>query len=51
MVNGEEVPTVDADGSFMYFTHPLPDGENTITITAQNARGGVKTKQQQVMIQ
>jgi hypothetical protein len=51
MVNGEEVPTVDTDGSFMYFTHPLPDGENTITITAQNARGGVKTKQQQVMIQ
>jgi urease accessory protein UreE len=51
MVNGEEVPNVDPDGSFMFFTHPLPDGENTITITAQNTRGGVKTKQQQVVIQ
>jgi urease accessory protein UreE len=51
MVNGEEVPNVDSDGSFMFFTHPLPDGENTITITAQNARGGVRTKQQQVVIQ
>lgn len=51
MVNGEEVPNVDPDGSFMFFTHPLPDGQNTITITAQNARGGVRTKQQQVVIQ
>ncbi len=51
MVNGEEVPNVEADGSFMYFTRPLPDGENTITITAQNARGGVRTRQQQVVIQ
>jgi len=51
MVNGEEVPNVEADGSFRYFTHPLPDGDNTITVTAQNARGGVKTKQQQVVIQ
>jgi hypothetical protein len=51
MVNGEEVPNVDSDGSFMYFTHPLPDGENMITITAQNARGGVSTKQKPVVIQ
>jgi hypothetical protein len=51
MVNGQEVPVVGADGSFHYFTPPLPQGENVITITAQNAKGGVNTKQHTVVIQ
>lgn len=51
MVNGAEVPVVQGDGTFQFFTPPLPNGENTITVTAQNAKGGVKTKQQKVVIQ
>jgi len=51
MVNGQEVPVVGGDGSFQYFTPPLPNGENLITITAQNTRGGVKTLQKKVVIQ
>jgi len=51
MVNGQEVPVVGSDGSFHYFTPPLPQGENVITITAQNAKGGVNTKQHTVVIQ
>jgi hypothetical protein len=51
MVNGQEVPYIEPDGSFRYFTPPLPDGENVITITAQNARGGVNTQQKKVVIQ
>jgi hypothetical protein len=51
MVNGQEVPALASDGSFQYFTPPLPNGENLITITAQNTRGGVKTLQKKVVIQ
>jgi hypothetical protein len=51
MVNGREVPMVTDDGSFHYFTPPLPNGENMITITAQNSRGGVNTRQEKVVIQ
>jgi hypothetical protein len=51
MVNGREVPIVTDDGTFHYFTPPLPAGENLITITAQNAQGGVQTRQQKVVIQ
>jgi hypothetical protein len=51
MVNGREVPLVGTDGSFHYFTPPLPDGESVITITAQNSRGGVNTQQKKVMLQ
>jgi hypothetical protein len=51
MVNGHEVPVVGTDGSFRYFTPPLPNGETLITITAQNAKGGVNTQQQKVVIQ
>ncbi|MGZ4831326.1 MAG: FecR domain-containing protein [Terriglobales bacterium] len=51
MVNGTEVPGVREDGSFFFFTPPLPNGENIITVTAQNAKGGVKTKQQKILIQ
>ena len=51
MVNGHEVPVIGTDGSFHYFMPPLPTGESTITITAQNSKGGVNTQQQKVVIQ
>jgi len=51
MVNGREVPMVATDGSFHYFTPPLPNGESMITITAQNAQGGVNTQQKRIVIQ
>ena len=51
MVTGAEVPGVREDGSFFFFTPPLPNGENIITVTAQNAKGGVKTKQHKIVIQ
>jgi len=51
MVNGREVPMVSNDGSFHYFTPPLPAGESVITITAQNSKGGVNTLQKKVVIQ
>jgi hypothetical protein len=51
MVNGREVPMVTTDGTFHYFTPPLPAGESVITVTAQNSQGGVNTKQQKVVIQ
>ena len=51
MVNGREVPIVGDDGSFHYFTPPLPNGENLITVTVQNSKGGVNTRQEKVVIQ
>ena len=51
MVNGREVPVVGTDGSFHYFMPPLPAGESVITVTAQNAKGGVNTLQKKVVIQ
>ncbi len=51
MVNGREVPIVADDGSFHYFTPPLPNGENMITVTAQNSKGGVNTRQEKVVLQ
>jgi hypothetical protein len=51
MVNGREVAIVADDGTFHYFTPPLPGGESLITVTAQNSKGGVNTRQQKVVIQ
>jgi hypothetical protein len=51
MVNGREVPLIGTDGSFHYFTPPMPQGESVITVTAQNAKGGVNTLQKKVVIQ
>jgi hypothetical protein len=51
MVNGREVPIIETDGSFRYFTPSLPNGESVITVTAQNASGGVNTQQKRVVIQ
>jgi Glucodextranase, domain B len=50
MVNGQEA-VVASDGAFHHFTTPLPTGENLITVTAQNAKGGVNTQTRQVTIQ
>src|SRR5438132_9895403 len=51
MVNGREVPMISNDGTFHYFTPPLPTGEAVITITAQTAQGGVNTQQKKIIIQ
>ncbi len=51
MVNGSEVPMIATDGSFHYFTPPLPTGEAVITVTAQTAQGGVNTQQKKIIIQ
>ena len=51
MVNGREVPIISTDGTFHYFTPPLPTGEAVITITAQTAQGGVNTQQKKIIIQ
>ncbi len=51
IINNQEVSDVRPDGSFTFFTMQFPVGENVITVTAQNARGGVNTKQQTVVIQ
>jgi FecR protein len=51
MVNGSEVPLLTNDGSFHYFTPPLPTGEAVITVTAQTAQGGVNTQQKKIIIQ
>ncbi|MGE5112141.1 MAG: hypothetical protein ACM3JB_14860 [Acidobacteriaceae bacterium] len=51
MVNGQEVPLVTSDGAFQFLTPPLPSGENIVTVTAQNSKGGVNTKQKKVVIQ
>ena len=49
-VNGQEA-VVNGDGSFHHFTNPLPTGENMITVTAQNSKGGVNTVTKPVVIQ
>ena len=51
MINGQQVPAVAPDGTFTYFTPPMPSGENMISITAQNDRGDVNTQTKKVMIQ
>jgi FecR protein len=51
MVNGREVPLIETDGSFHYFTPPLAPGEAVITVTAQTAQGGVNTQQKKIVIQ
>ena len=51
MVNGAEVPVIKENGSFQYYTPPLPNGENVLTITVQDARGGVNTQTKKIVIQ
>ena len=51
MVNGEEVPVVGGDGTFRYYTPPLPQGESMITVTAQNTKGSVSTQTKKIVVQ
>jgi hypothetical protein len=51
MVNGQEVTPIQDDGTFTYFTPPLPTGDSVVTITAQNSKGGVATQTKKVIIQ
>ncbi len=51
LVNGQEVAIIAADGTFHHFTEPLPTGENWITVTAQNSKGGFNTVPTKVNIQ
>ena len=50
MVNGQEA-LVGPEGKFSHFTNPLPPGENLITITAQNTKGGYNIVPRTVNIQ
>jgi len=50
MVNGQEA-VVSTDGTFHHFTNPLPTGENVITVTAQNAKGGFNNISRPINIQ
>jgi hypothetical protein len=50
MVNGQEA-VVSSDGTFHHFTTQLPTGENVITVTAQNAKGGFNNISRPVNIQ
>lgn len=50
MVNGEEAVMM-GDGTFRHLTNPLPAGENMITVTAQNAKGGFNNVSRPVTIQ
>jgi len=51
VVNGEEVPVVDAEGKFHYFTSPLPQGQNVITVIAENSHGGMNRQVRTIFIQ
>ena len=50
MVNGEEA-IMGADGTFRHMTNTLPAGENMITVTAQNTKGGYNNVSRPVTIQ
>ena len=52
MINEEPVPLMSADGTFKHFTSPLPQkGRNTLTITAQDRSGNIKTIKREVYIE
>jgi len=52
MVNDQPVFSVQPDGTFKHFTPPFnTNGANTITVTAQNAKGQIATRRKTVYIQ
>ncbi len=51
MVNGSEVPMINSDGGFHYFTPPLPPRAAVNPVTAQTTQGGVNTQQKKIIIQ
>src|SRR5262249_19884051 len=50
MVNGQEA-VVMGDGTFRHLTNALPTGDNMITVTALNSKGGVNSVPRSVTIQ
>lgn len=50
MVNGQEA-VVMGDGTFRHLTNSLPAGDNVITVTALNSKGGVNSVPRSVTIQ
>ncbi len=50
IINGEQVPDIQADGKFRYFTQPMTRGDHEIVITGQNRRGGTAIKRVDVVI-
>lgn len=50
IINGEQVPDIQHDGHFRYFTQPMTRGSHTIVITGQNRRGGTAIKKIDVVI-
>lgn len=51
MINGQPAAIVFPGNSFRHFIGPLPSGTTIITITSQNARGGVSTRQVAIYLQ
>jgi hypothetical protein len=50
IINGEQVASIQPDGSFRHFLPPMAKGSHEIVITGQNRRGGTATKRVQVVI-
>jgi FecR protein len=50
IINGEQVPDIQGDGKFRYFTQPMTRGDHEIVITGQNRRGGTSIKRVDVVI-
>jgi hypothetical protein len=50
MVNGQEAVTME-DGTFRHLTNNLPTGDNMITVTVQNTKGGYGNVSRPVTIQ
>jgi predicted phage tail protein len=52
IINNEQVFSIAPDGTFRHFTSPLArNGENQITITAQNRKGDTKTIHRTIVIE
>ena len=51
MINGQTATTIFEGNSFRHFLGPLPSGTTIITVTSQDQKGGVNTKQVAVTIQ
>ncbi len=52
IINNEQVFNIQPDGTFRFFTAPLPsNGLNQITITAQDRKGNTKTIRKTVVVE
>ena len=52
IINNEQVFSIAPDGTFRHFTSPLPrNGENQITITAQNRKGDTNTIHRNIVVE